>query len=94
MAYSQASMLFSLVLGLQCSSAKRLKYVLAYIVWLVNLFIFVVANYMFQFSLAKLYLPKVNKSSGAVINMWIKVKFQSSFLHESIEKEKYPIPPC
>jgi len=61
--------------------------------WLVN-FIFVVTNYMFQFSVAKLYLPKVNKSSGAVIDMWIKVKFQTSFLHESIEKRKYPIPAC
>jgi len=45
---------------------------------------------MLQFSVAKLHLPKVNKSSGAVslIDTWIKVKFQTSLLHESIEKRK------
>jgi hypothetical protein len=37
-------------------------------------FKYVMLEYNFLTNTAKLYLPKVNKSSGAVIDMWIEVK--------------------
>lgn len=40
------------------------------------------ANWIIFWYAAKLYLPKVNRSSGSVIDMWIKV---NSYL---------PLPPC